>query len=119
MIGERVPGAAAWAASVGVEATIQEGRQLGRAAAGPWAPSALRLRARDAGAAGSGRLGALVAAGIVADWVEDRPRLDPPTYAALRLAEESARGAGIWIACVRARDFRALRPRRPPHPSRR
>ncbi|MGA8338850.1 MAG: hypothetical protein WB761_29210, partial [Solirubrobacteraceae bacterium] len=66
-----------------------------------------------------GRLGALLAAGLVADWIEDRPGLDPVSYAGLRLADESARGAGMWLACLRARDLRALRPRRPPDASRR
>jgi hypothetical protein len=64
-------------------------------------------------------VGGLLAALVVADWLADRPSLDPVTYAALRLADESARGLGIWIACARARDFRALLPRRPPPVSRR
>ena len=87
---------------------------------GPWAPvavAAVCLGRRRRGLAL--RLGGLLAAGIMADWVDDRPRLDPLTYGSLRVAEESARGAGIWSACLRARDFRALAPRRPPHPSRR
>jgi mycofactocin system glycosyltransferase len=121
-LGGRVPGSTEWAARAGVEATVHEGRQLARAVAGPWAPAAVaamclarRPRRRRLGV----RLGALLAGGIAADWVDDRPRLNPLIYGALRLAEESARGAGIWRACVRARDFRALAPRRPPHPSRR
>jgi mycofactocin glycosyltransferase len=116
----RVPGVTGWAIRRATEATMQEGRQLARAVAGPWAPAAVAavcVARRRRGLAV--RLGALLAAGILADWVEDRPRLDPLTYVGLRLAEESARGAGIWRACLRARDFRALAPRRPPHPSRR
>jgi hypothetical protein len=35
------------------------------------------------------------------------------------VADESARGAGTWLECLLARDFRALRPRRPPDPRRR
>ena len=92
------------------QATMQEARQLARALMGPWAPAAVAavcVAPRRRGLAV--RLGALIAAGIVADWVEDRPRLDPLTYVGLRLAEESARGVGIWSACIRARDFRALR----------
>jgi hypothetical protein len=56
---------------------------------------------------------------IVRDWLTDRPALDPLSYAALRLADESSRGAGIWLGCLRARDFRGLLPRRPPPPRRR
>lgn len=116
----RLPNATGWAARTGAEATLQEGRQLARALMGPWAPvavAAVCLGRRRRGLAL--RLGGLLAAGIMADWVDDRPRLDPLTYGSLRVAEESARGAGIWRACLRARDFRALAPRRPPHPSRR
>lgn len=115
----RLPGAAGWAIRAAAEATVREGRELGRALTGPWAPFALAAvcAARDRDVVR--RVGALLAAGIVADWLTDRPALDPLSYAALRIADESARGVGIWLACARARDFRALRPRRPPHPSRR
>jgi mycofactocin system glycosyltransferase len=41
-------------------------------------------------------------------------RLGPLSYCALRAAEESARGLGIWLACLRARDVRALAPAPPP-----
>ena len=115
----RLPRVGAWAARAAVGVTIREGRELWRALAGPWSPFALAAMAGSRGRGLTGRLAALVAAGIVADWLEDRPALDPVSYGALRLADESARGAGIWIACVRARDFRALAPRRPPHPSER
>jgi mycofactocin glycosyltransferase len=115
----RLPGAPLWAARAGAQVTIREGRELGRALAGPWAPFALLAACRWRRHRLARRLGALLAAGLVADWIEDQPALDPLSYAALRIADESARGAGIWLACARARDFRALRPRRPPHPSRR
>jgi hypothetical protein len=65
------------------------------------------------------QLGALLGAMVLGDWLTDRPDLDPVRYGALRLADESTRGLGIWIGCVRARDFRALLPRRPPPASQR
>jgi mycofactocin glycosyltransferase len=113
--------AGARAARIGTEITVREGRDLARAMAGPWAPFAL------AGMAASGRhrsghirrLGALLAAMALGDWLTDRPDLDPVRYGVLRLADESTRGLGIWIGCLRARDFRALLPRRAPPPSRR
>ena len=115
----RLPRVAPWAARAALGATIQEARDLGRALAGPWAPFALAAMcaSRDRGLVR--RVAALVALVIVADWLADEPALDPLSYGALRLADESARGVGIWVACVRARDFRALAPRRAPHPSRR
>ena len=115
----RLPAAGEWAAWAAVEVTVREGRELWRALAGPWSPFALAVAAACRSRGPSGRLAALAAAGIVADWLEDRPALDPLSYAALRLADESARGAGIWIACIRARDFRALLPRRQPDPRQR
>ena len=116
-VSKRLPGVAPWAAQAAVEATIQEARDLGRAVAGPWAPFAFGAicASRDRGLVR--RLAALLAMVIVADWLADEPALDPLSYGALRLADESARGVGIWVACVRARDFRALAPRRAPHPS--
>ena len=115
----RLPGAPAWAARAGAQVTVREGRELGRALAGPWAPFALLAAYLGRRHGMVGRLGALLAAGLVADWIEDRPALDPVSYAALRVADESARGAGMWLACLRARDFAALRPRRPPSIDRR
>ncbi len=116
-----VPRAGARAVRISADVTVREGRDLGRAVAGPWAPFAV------AACVGAGRrrgglvrrLGALLAALALADWLTDRLSLDPLRYGALRLADESSRGLGIWLGCVRARDFRALLPRRPPPPSRR
>jgi hypothetical protein len=115
----RLPRVAPWAARAAVAATIQEARDLGRALSGPWAPFAFAAvcASRDRGLVR--RLATLLALVIAADWLADDPPLDPLSYGALRLADESARGIGIWVACVRARDFRALAPRRAPHPSRR
>ena len=113
----RLPGAVGWSVRTSAQATVQEGRDLGRALAGPWAP--FWLIAATARRGPARRVGALLAALVTADWLADRPSLDPVSYAALRLADESARGLGIWLACSRARDFRALLPRRPPPVSRR
>jgi mycofactocin glycosyltransferase len=117
-----VPRAGARAARIGAEITVQEGRDLARAVAGPWAPFALvaaelvRGRPRRRLIAW---LAALLGAMALGDWLTDRPGLDPIRYGALRLADESTRGVGIWIGCVRARDFRALLARRPPPASHR
>jgi mycofactocin system glycosyltransferase len=121
-LGPRVPRAGARAARIGAEITVREGRDLARAVAGPWAPFALmaarlvRGRHRRRLLA---RLGTLLAAMALGDWLTDRPGLDPVRYGALRLADESTRGLGIWIGCLRARDLRALLPRRPPPASQR
>jgi mycofactocin glycosyltransferase len=112
------PRAAARAGRISLEITAREGRDLARAVAGPWAPFALaairvaRPGTRRRGLAG--RLGALIGAMALGDWLTDGPSLDPVRYGALRLADESTRGLGIWLGCLRARDFRGLLPRRPP-----
>ena len=118
-VSKRLPRVGAWAARAAVETTLREARDLGRAVSGPWAPFAIAAMcaSRDRGLVR--RLAALLALMIVAGWLEDDPPLDPLSYGVLRLADESARGVGIWVACVRARDFRALLPRRAPPPSRR
>ena len=115
----RLPRVGAWAPRAAVGVTIREGRELWRALAGPWSPFALAAVAATRSRGLSARLGALTAAGVVADWLEDRPALDPLSYGALRLADESARGLGIWAACLRARDFRGVAPKRPPPPEQR
>jgi mycofactocin system glycosyltransferase len=117
-----VPHAGARAARIGAEITVREGRDLARAVTGPWAPFALVAAQLMRGRRRSrliARLGALLGAMALGDWLTDRPGLDPVRYSALRLADESTRGLGIWIGCLRARDFRALLPRRPPPAARR
>ena len=120
----RLPDAGAWAVRAAVDTTLREAHDLGRALAGPWAPFALTALAASRGPRQRRRRLALRLAGpvatmIVRDWLNDRPALDPMSYAGLRLADESSRGAGIWLGCLRAGNFRALLPRRPPPPSRR
>jgi hypothetical protein len=97
---------------LGAGGTLREGRELMRALAGAWAPSlvaALWLRRRREPAR---RMGLLLAAWLLLEWLDDRPAVDPAAYAALRLAEEISRGVGIWVGCVRERDFRSLLPGR-------
>ena len=108
---DRLPGSGPWAVRVALETTANEARDLARALAGPWAPIAPLTERR--------RLALLLAAMVARDWLADRPALDPFRYGALRLADEATRGVGIWLGCARARDFKALLPRRPPPASRR
>lgn len=114
-----LPRATARAARISAEVTLHEARDLARAVAGPWSVFALGAALACRNRVLARRLGALIVAMAAHDWLEDRPDLGLLSYAALRLADETTRGAGIWIGCVRGHDFRALRPRRPPPPSRR
>jgi mycofactocin system glycosyltransferase len=110
----RMPRAASVAARISVEQTVSEGRDLGRAFAGPWAPLALAAVGVRQSRRPARRVAVLLAAWLLGDWLADRPRIDPASYGALRLADESARGVGVWLGCARLRDFRPLLPSRPP-----
>ncbi len=113
----QLPASGAWALRMGSAVTVNEGRDLARALAGPWAPFALALAGVTRGRRRrviARRVGGLIAAMAIGDWLADQPDLGVLRYAALRLADESSRGLGIWIGCVRERDFRGLLPRRPP-----
>jgi mycofactocin system glycosyltransferase len=110
----RLPGASRVAITMSIGETVHEGRELARALAGPWAPLALAALVAPGRRRTARRLGALFAAWLLSDWLADRPALDPLTYSLLRLADESARGVGIWQGCIRARDFRSLLASRPP-----
>jgi mycofactocin system glycosyltransferase len=44
------------------------------------------------------------------DWREERPALDPLRYLALRIADDLAYGAGVWVGAARARSIAALLP---------
>lgn len=115
-LSRRLPRAATWAVKLSAEATVHEARDLGRALAGPWLPFAAGAVWATRDRALARRLLALVVAMAVGDWLAERPALDPPSYCVLRLADETARGLGIWLGCLRERDLRALLPRRPPPP---
>jgi mycofactocin system glycosyltransferase len=115
----RVPGATRVAINMSIGETVHEGRELARALAGPWLPLALAALIVPGRRSTARRLAALFAAWLMSDWLTDRPALDPLTYSLLRLADESARGVGIWQGCVRARDFGSLLGARPPRSDRR
>jgi mycofactocin system glycosyltransferase len=127
----RVAGASSVAVRVSVTGVAREGAELTRAMLGPWSlclVGALAVDRRRPARRGHGfsrrtrgvarRLGVLAFATLAADWVRDRPALDPLTYGALRALDESARGAGIWLGCLRERDVRSLLAARPPRSGR-
>ena len=56
---------------------------------------------------------ALVAAAVVpplVDWWQGERSLDPLRYVALRLADDLAYGAGVWVGCGQERTLQPLRP---------
>lgn len=53
---------------------------------------------------------ALVGPALV-DWLRRRPQVPPWRWAAFQVAEQLAAGTGVWMGCLRARNFAALVPR--------
>jgi mycofactocin system glycosyltransferase len=44
------------------------------------------------------------------EWRQERPPIDALRWVALRLADDLAYGAGVWLGCARERSLAALRP---------
>ena len=86
---------------------LYAGRQVADALRRAWfpllVPMAVRARSRPA-------LAAVLAAPALIEWVERRPGLDPARWAALRLADDLAYGAGLWAGSLAERTTAALRP---------
>lgn len=87
---------------------VWAGRAVAEAIRRPWWPPAVALavahrRSRPA-------LAAAAVLPAVLEWRERRPQLDPVRYTALRLLDDLSYGAGVWLGCLRARSFAALRP---------
>jgi mycofactocin system glycosyltransferase len=96
------------AARLVVGGQLWSARQFADALRRPWWPFALLLaftsrRARPA-------LVAVAVAPALLDAWERRPGGGLARFVALRLADDAAYGAGVWIGCARERSVRALLP---------
>jgi mycofactocin system glycosyltransferase len=84
------------------------GRQIASAITRTWWPLAL------AGAVVSKRVRRIVVTAAVVpallDWSRQRPPIDAVPWIALRLLDDAAYGAGVWVGCLRAGSFEALTP---------
>jgi mycofactocin system glycosyltransferase len=110
-LSERLPldaGAAREATRLVVGGQLWAARQLADALRRPWWPLAalLAMRSRRARPA----LVAVAVVPVVFDAWERRPRGGLARFAALRLVDDVAYGAGVWIGCARERSVRALLP---------
>jgi mycofactocin system glycosyltransferase len=84
------------------------GELVARALVRPWFP----LTAAAAVASRRARRIALAAAVVppALEWVRRRPDLDPVRWIGLSLADDVAYSTGVWVGCLRARSWGALRP---------
>jgi len=95
----------------------REAGELTRAALGPWAPFALLALAAGRRTRLARRLALLVGGALARDWYSVRSEIGPLSYAAIRVADETARGFGVWLGALRERHFLPLLPADPAAPS--
>lgn len=103
----RLPRATTTATRLALGGHLHEGRELGRALAGPWLPATVVI-ALTRPAVGR-RLALLVAARLVLEWAEERREPSPLHYAGPRLAADLARCLGVLSGSVRHRTIAPLR----------
>jgi mycofactocin system glycosyltransferase len=108
-VAARLPGPRGPIAGVTVLVQLRVARALVDCSLRAYAPLLLAgavasRRVRRFGAAG-------LAASVLIDWGERRPRLDPLRYGALRAADDLAYATGLWLGCVRARRAGPLVPK--------
>jgi mycofactocin glycosyltransferase len=77
---------------------LRAGRLLATAVMRAWLPAALVVAMRSRRARIALAACALVPAGL--DWWERRPALDPIRYGALRVLDDAAYCAGLWLGCL-------------------
>jgi hypothetical protein len=96
------------AARVAGQGALRDGLDLARALRGPWLPllAVASLRSRRARRVA---LAALLAAPL-ADARRAQSPLDPLTEVACRVADDAARGVGVWRGCLRHRTAAPLLP---------
>ena len=88
---------------------IHAGRMIAQAITRTWWPFALILALFSR----RGRRVVLVASILPAltKWFEKKPKVDPVTYCALKLADDVAYGTGVWKGVIATRDLGALAPK--------
>jgi hypothetical protein len=96
------------ALGLAVRGHLGAGRWLAAAVTRPWWPFGVvaaftfrRLRCPV--------LAAAVVLPLV-DWLRSRPSIDPASYVGLRIADDMAYGAGVWLGCWRHRTLAPLVP---------
>ncbi len=83
-------------------------RQIASAITRSWWPIAVLASVRSRRARRITAVAALAPA--LWDWVRQRPPLDPVAYTALRVVDDAAYGAGLWLGAFSARTVEPLRP---------
>ena len=98
------------AARLSVRGHLSAGRLLAQSLVRPWWP----ITAAAFLLIPSRRLRLAILAGVLAapvtDWLRDRPDIAPLPYIGLRLADDAAYSAGVWVGSLRSLSFEPLVP---------
>ena len=88
---------------------IHAGRMIAQAITRTWWPFALVLALFSR----RGRRVVLIASilPVLTKWFEKKPKVDPVSYCALKLADDVAYGTGVWKGVIATRDLGALSPK--------
>jgi hypothetical protein len=102
------PGVAArvWAA-----AAVGDGAAIGHALRREYWPLGAAALAASPWSRVARMASALMIAPVAAEWVRERPELDPVRYTGLRLLADAAYGSGVIAGAVQGRTLAPLRPR--------
>jgi mycofactocin system glycosyltransferase len=105
-----IDGAAGLAAQVAGRGNLAVGRMLANALVRPWWPVTLLV----ALVVPSRRLRRALLVGVLVppllEWVREHPNHGPVSYVGLRLADDIAYSAGVWVGAIRARTAEPLLP---------
>lgn len=90
---------------------VADGVAVGRALRREWWPLGWGVLILSARSATARRVAMVMLAPVAAEWVTQRPPLDPVRYVLLRLADDAAYGSGVLVSSVQRRCWRTLTPR--------
>lgn len=105
---------AAELARLAVRGNLLAGARIAEALRRAWLPPALLAAALTPPGRSRRRIGALLGAAFAVpllEWATRRPPVAPGSWLALRVSDDLAYQAGVWVSVLKERSFKALLPR--------